>query len=103
MSQFINNVNIDVAEISKEITFNWGSGVSTETDIYLNLDHVPDKMHISNDKAFVVAAINGTDLTNPRTVSAGTGFGFVTSNFQSVISVKIRTSDTNSHFEVMMW
>lgn len=107
MTQQVNNANIDLASVGDEVTFYSGPGTSTETNIYLNLDHTPSKIHVANDKVCVIVAINGINFTNPRTVSAGTGFGFTaTSNagsFVPISSIKIRAAATTSHFEVMMW
>ena len=101
--KYFNNANIDVTENNKEITFYSIPGTSTETDIYLALDIMPKKVSIANDKAFVVVAINGVEFRNPKTITAGIGFTMETTAYTGISSVKIRTSDTNSHIEVMMW
>ena len=99
----VNNVNIDITDVNTEVTFHSGSGTSTETDKYLNIGYLCKKVHIANDKAFVIVAVNGTDFTNPKSVSAGVGFSLKTHAFETISSIKIRTTTTSSHFEVMMW
>ena len=103
-NQFGNNVNIDVTSIGTEITFHKEDGTSTETNIYLDIDNpILTRLHIANDKAFVIIDINGEEFTNPRTVSATKGFGLKSSYDHSIESVKIRTTEATTHLEVMMW
>ena len=101
---YFNNANIDVAGNNVEISFYSNSGISTETAIYLGLSTpMPKKISIANDKAFVIVGINGVEFTNPKTVTAGIGFTFETTFNAAILWITIRTSDVNSHFEVMMW
>ncbi len=107
MGQPVNNKNIDLANIGDEVTYHAGGGTSTEKDIYLDIDHAVGKVHIANDKDFIIVSINGISFTDPKNVTAGKGFGFTASNNSgshfSIDTIKIRAGDTSSHFEVMMW
>lgn len=99
----VNNANIDLDDAGDEVTFYKGDGTSTETAIYMDIDQGVSKVHIANDKDFEVVAINGNNFTNPRSVTASTGFGFTSTNEVGIQSIKIRASEAGSHFEVMMW
>lgn len=101
----VNNANTDTTNIGDEVTFHATSGTSTATNIYLDIEGgAANKVHIANDKDFVVLSMNNQTFTNPRTVTAGVGFGFTSTNFSSIIrSIKIRASEATSHFEVIMW
>ena len=104
MANLINNVNFDLADIGDEVTVYSVDGTNTETAKYLNLEGLPNKVHVANNKACVITAINGQTFTNPRTVSAAVGFGFTNTKMGwSIRSITIRAADTDSHFEVMMW